>query len=189
MTGTATELPGYLAGTWTIDPAHSDVAFSVRHLMISTVRGHFTRFHGEILTAQDPLDSRVDATIDLVSIDTGNPQRDQDLRSANYLDVATHPEMTYRSTSVRRTGDGFLVQGELSLHQVTRPVPLALQVNGFTPDPFGDTRAGFSATAELNRRDFGITTNMPMDGGGVVIGDTIQIVIEIEAILQQPAEA
>lgn len=183
-TGTATGIPGYLTGTWRIDPVHSDVAFGVRHLMVSRVNGRFTRFGGEILTAPDPLDSRVVATIELASIDTGNAQRDQDLRSANYLDVERYPEMAYRSTSLRRAGDDFLVEGDLSLHGVTRPVPLALRVNGFARDPFGDTRAGFTATTELNRHDFGITTNTPMDGGGVVVGDTIWIAIEVEAILQ-----
>jgi polyisoprenoid-binding protein YceI len=188
MSSTAVEIPGYLAGTWTVDPVHSDVAFTVRHMMVSKVRGHFTRFQGELVLAPDPLDSTVTATIDLTSIDTNNPQRDDDLRSANYLEIQTHPTMTYRSTGIRHSEDGFDVDGELSLHGVTRQVPLALDVNGFSRDPYGGTRAGFSATAEINRQDFGITTNIPMDGGGVVVGDRIQIFIEIEAILT-PASA
>jgi len=186
MSSTAVEVPGYLAGTWTIDPAHSDVAFTVRHMMVSKVRGHFTRFEGELVLAPDPLASTVTATVDLASIDTNNPQRDDDLRSANFLEIQTHPTMTYRSTSIRYSEDGFDIDGELSLHGVTRQVPLTLDVNGFTRDPFGGTRAGFSATAEINRQDFGITTNIPMDGGGVVIGDRIQIFIEIEAVLGPP---
>jgi polyisoprenoid-binding protein YceI len=187
MSSTAvTEIPGYITGTWTIDPGHSDVAFTVRHMMVSKVRGHFTRIQGELILASDPLASTVTAIIDLRSIDTNNPQRDDDLRSANFLEIQTHPTMTYRSTGIRHGEDGFDVDGELSLHGVTRQVPLALVVNGFTRDPYGGTRAGFSATAEIDRKDFGITTNIPMDGGGVVIGDTIQIYIEIEAILSPP---
>ena len=103
-----------------------------------------------------------------------------------FLDIQAHPTMTYRSTGVRHSEDGFDVDGELTLHGVTRQVPLALVVNGFTGDPFGGTRAGFSATAAIDRKDFAITTNIPMDGGGVVIGDTIQIFIEIEAVLSPP---
>jgi polyisoprenoid-binding protein YceI len=131
----------------------------------------------------------VTANIELASIDTNNPQRDDDLRSANFFETDTYPTMTFRSTSIRHSEDGFDVDGELTLHGVTRPVTLALDVNGFTRDPYGGTRAGFSATTELDRGDFGINTNIPMDGGGVVIGDTIQLFIEVEAILQQPAEA
>jgi polyisoprenoid-binding protein YceI len=186
---TTVEIPGYIAGTWTIDPVHSEVSFTVRHMMVSKVRGHFTRFEGEIVTAPDPLDSRVTATVDLDSIDTRNAQRDDDMRSANFLDIQTHPEMTFHSTAVRRSGDHFVVDGELSLHGVTRQVELELEVNGFAADPFGSTRAGFSARTEIDRGDFGITTNMPMDGGGVVVGEKIQIFIEVEAILKEPAGA
>jgi polyisoprenoid-binding protein YceI len=189
MSTTAVEIPGYTTGRWRIDPGHSDVAFTVRHLMVSKVRGHFTRIEGELVLAPDPLTSTVTATIDLRSIDTNNPQRDDDLRSANFLEIQAHPTMTYRSTGIRHGEDGFDVDGELSLHGVTRQVPLALVVNGFTRDPYGGTRAGFSATAEIDRKDFGITANIPMDGGGVVIGDRIQIYIEIEAILNPPEPA
>ena len=189
MSTTALEIPGYVAGTYTIDPGHSDVAFSVRHMMVSKVRGHFTRFQGELALAPDPLASSVTATIELSSIDTNNPQRDDDLRSANFFQIDQYPTMTFRSVGIRHGEDGFDVNGELTLHGVTRPVTLALDVNGFTRDPYGGTRAGFSATTELNRGDFGISTNIPMDGGGVVIGDTIQLFIEVEAILQQPAQA
>ena len=186
MSTTAVELPGYVAGTFTVDPGHSDVAFTVRHLMVSKVRGHFTRFQGELTLAPDPLVSSVTATIELSSIDTNNPQRDDDLRSANVFETDTYPTMTFRSTGIRHSEDGFDVNGELTLHGVTRPVTLALDVNGFTRDPYGGTRAGFSVTTELNRGDFGITTNIPMDGGGIVVGDRIQVLIEIEAVLNSP---
>ncbi len=174
MSTTAVEIPGYVAGTYTIDPGHSDVAFTVRHLMVSKVRGHFTRFQGQLTLAPDPLASSVTATIELASIDTNNPQRDGDLRSANFFETDTYPTMTFRSVGIRYSEDGFDVSGELTLHGVTRPVTLALDVNGFTRDPYGGTRAGFSATTELNRGDFGISTNIPLDGGGVVVGDRIR---------------
>lgn len=185
-TQTLSEIPAYTAGTWKFDLTHSEVSFTVRHLMVSNVRGRFTRSDGEIVTGDDPLDSSVTATIDLSSIDTGNPDRDAHLRSTAFFDVDTHPVMIYRSTGVRRDGDHYVVDGELTLHGVTRPVPLTLEVNGFQPvTPFGDSRAGFSATAEIDRRDFGIEFNMPLEGGGVVVGDTVKIAIEIEAVLQQ----
>jgi polyisoprenoid-binding protein YceI len=189
MSTTAVEVPGYVAGTFTIDPGHSDVAFTVRHMMVSKVRGHFARFQGQVVLAPDPLASSVAATVDLTSIDTNNPQRDNDLRSANFFEIDEYPTMTYRSTGIRHSEDGFDVDGELTVHGVTRPVTLALDINGFTRDPYGNTRAGFSATTEVNRNDFGIVFNIPMDGGGVVIGDRIQIFIEIEAILNPPEAA
>lgn len=180
----AVEIPGYVAGTWTLDPVHTNISFSVRHYMVSKVRGHFSRFEGEIVTAPNPLDSRATATIDLTSVDTGHPQRDDDLRSANYFDIETYPQMTYHSTGIRRADDGFLVDGELTLHGVTRPVQLQAEANGFSKDPYGGTRAGFSATGEINRKDFGLTTDIPMEGGGVVVGARIQIIIEAEAVLE-----
>lgn len=182
-TSTTTRTPGYRAGTWTIDPGHSDISFAVRHLMVSKVRGHFRRFSGQIVTAEDPLASSVTATVDLTSLDTNNEQRDEHIRSADFFDVSTYPTMSYRSTGVRADGDNWIVDGELSLHGVTRPASLALELNGFGPDPYGGTRAGFSATAQVNRRDFGIDITMPMDGGGVVIGDKIAITLEVEAVL------
>ncbi|MFO7591268.1 MAG: YceI family protein [Acidimicrobiia bacterium] len=178
-------VPGYLAGTWAIDPTHSEVGFSIRHLMVSKVRGRFTGFTGTITTADDLVASSVEATIDLASIDTGNADRDTHVRSADFFDVEAHPTMTYRSTGVRADGDGFVVDGELTLRGVTRAVPLALEVHGFLPEsPFGDTRFGFSATAEIDRRDFGIEFNSALDGGGVLLGEKVQVALEIEAIRQ-----
>src|SRR4051812_16104713 len=178
------QMPGYTNGTWIIDPAHSEVGFSVRHLMLSKVKGRFAKFEGRIVTAENPLESRVEASIDLSSIDTNNSDRDAHLRSADFFDVERHPVMTYRSTAVRAVDDGFLVDGELSLHGITRPVTLALQVEGFLPSsPFGDTRVGFSASAEINRSDFDIKFGIA-DSGGVGLGDKVQIALEAEAVLQ-----
>jgi polyisoprenoid-binding protein YceI len=188
MTQTANNplLPGYRAGVWQIDPIHSDVSFTVRHMMVSKVRGQFTEFEGTIVTGEQASGSSVTASIKLDSIDTRNEQRDNHIRSADFFDVAQHSIMTYRSTSLVDNGDGtWTLDGELALHGVTKSVPLNLEVNGFTADPYGGQRAGFSATAEINRRDFGIDISMPMDGGGVVLGDKISISLEIEAVLDQ----
>jgi polyisoprenoid-binding protein YceI len=183
MTSSTTVVPGYIAGTWNLDAVHSDVSFSVRHMMVSKVRGRFATVDATIVTAEDPSLSSVTAEIDLSSINTANEQRDAHIRSSDFFDVETHPKMTYRSTGVSQHGDEWRVDGELTLHGVSRPVPLNLEVNGFTSDPYGGQRAGFSATAEISRGDFGIEFNMPMDGGGVVIGDKISIQLEIEAVL------
>ncbi|GAA4590291.1 YceI family protein [Planotetraspora phitsanulokensis] len=181
----AVAIPGYLAGTWKADPVHSEVGFSVRHLMVGKVRGRFTGYDVTIVTGEDPLSSSVTATIDLASIDTGYERRDAYLRSIDYFEVDKHPTMSYRSTGVRRAVDEWLVDGELTLHGVTRQVPLAVEVGGFGPDPFGGQRAGFSATAQINRRDFGVDHIIPMDGGGVVVGDVILISLEIQAVLEK----
>lgn len=184
MTASTTAIPGYVAGIWDIDATHSDVSFSVRHMMVSKVRGRFNGVSGYLVTADDLLDSSVTAEIDVNSFDTGNPQRDDHIRSADFLHAAQFPTMTYRSTGLRRDGDQIVVEGELTLRGITRQVPLTVELTGFGPDPYGGTRAGFSATAKINRKDFGIDTELPLDGGGVVIGDTVQISLDIEAVLQ-----
>jgi polyisoprenoid-binding protein YceI len=183
------EIPGYVTGTWTIDPAHSDVGFVIRHLMISNVRGHFTRFEGQIVTAEDPLKSEVTVTVDMTSIDTANATRDAHLRTADFFEVERYPTMSYRSTGIGPDGDGFVMEGELTLKGITLPVPLKPEINGFgvdpfAPDPAAGARAGFTATGEINRMDFGVSYNAPLPGGGVLIGEKVQIVLEIEAVLQ-----
>ena len=177
-------IPGYVEGTWEIDPVHSEVGFTARHMMVSKVRGRFTTFSGEIVLGDSPLQSSVTATIDLTSINTGNEQRDQHIRSADFFEVNKYTTMTYRSTGVRAEGDHYIVDGELTLKDVTREVPLTLELNGFGPDPYGGTRAGFTATTEINRRDFGVNFSAPMETGGVVVSDKIAIQLEIEAVLK-----
>lgn len=189
MTAPTVQIPGYIAGTWAIDPVHSDVSFTIRHMMVSKVRGRFGTFTGTIVTAEDPLASTVSAEIAMTSIDTNNSQRDDHIRSADFFEVEKFPTMTYQSTGVKPTDEGFAVEGELTLKGVTRSVPLALEFNGAGPDAFGGTRAGFSATATINRKDFGIDFNMPIDGGGVVLGEKISISLEVEAVLESPAAA
>jgi len=180
---TQTSIPGYVAGTWTIDPVHSEVGFSVRHMMVSKVRGRFATFSGKLVTGENPLDSSVTAEIDLASIITGSEQRDQHIRSADFFEVETYPTMTYRSTGVRVEDGDFVVDGDLTLKGVTKNVPLRLELNGFGPDAYGGTRAGFTATAEINRRDFNVNFSAPMQNGGAVVADKIALHLEIEAVL------
>lgn len=186
MTGTTLQTQVLVPGTWSIDTSHSEVAFSVRHLMVAKVRGSFHAFAGTITAGDDPTRSAVEATIDLASVDTRDPNRDNHLRSADFFDVERFPQMRYRSTAVRPDGERWIVDGELSLHGVTRPVALRLELNGVGPDPYGGTRAGFSATAEINRKDFGIDISMPLEGGGVVVGEKVSIHLEVEAVLTAP---
>jgi polyisoprenoid-binding protein YceI len=183
-TGTLTAIPGYVAGTWSIDPVHSEVGFTARHMMVSKVRGRFRTFSGQVVTGENPLESSVTAEIDLSSIDTGNDQRDAHIRSADFFEVETYPTMTYQSTGVRQDRDGFVLDGKLTLKGVTKDVPLNLELNGFGPDPYGGTRAGFTATGEINRSDFGVSFNAVMETGGVVVSEKITIQLEIEAVLQ-----
>ncbi|XVQ09196.1 YceI family protein [Spirillospora sp. CA-255316] len=195
MTTQTVEIPGYVAGTWTIDPVHSTVGFTVRHLMVSKVRGRFGTFEGRVVTAENPLESEVTATIDLGSIDTGNAQRDDHVRSADFLEVEKHPTMTFRSTGVRAAGSAFLLDGELTLRGVTRPVTLDLEIEGFGPDPFRTddpfkgARAGFTASTEINRLDFKVGDSSTVPGGALALGEKVQIVLEIEASLDTGAPA
>jgi polyisoprenoid-binding protein YceI len=184
MTSQAVEIPGYIAGTWDLDPVHSTIGFLARHLMVSKVRGRFTRFEAQVVTAPSPVDSFATAAIDLSSVDTGNETRDNDLRSTNFFDVASHPQMTFRSTGIKAGEGSFTVDGELTIRGVTRPVSLAVEVNGVGPDPYGGTRAGFSATGEVNRMDFGVSFQAPVPGG-VMVSERIQIEIEAEAVLRK----
>jgi polyisoprenoid-binding protein YceI len=181
-TTTETGVPGYEAATWTIDPVHSEVGFSVRHMMVSKVRGRFTRFSGQIVTAEDPTQSSVTAEIDLSSINTGQEQRDEHIKSADFFEVETYPTMTYQSTGIKVEDGEYVLAGDLTLKGVTRAVPLKLELQGFGPDAYGGYRAGFTATGEINRRDFNVNFNAPMANGGVVVADKIQLHLEIEAV-------
>jgi len=184
MSADPVAVPEYIAGTWDIDAVHSHVGFVARHLMVSKVRGSFTKLEGVIITAENPLESSATATIYLDSLSTGNETRDGDVKGENFLDVANHPTMTYRSTGIRAEGDGYVVDGDLTIKGITHPVKLTVEVNGFGPDPYGGTRAGLSATGEINRTDYGITANMVLPTGGVMVSEKIQLTIEIEAALR-----
>jgi polyisoprenoid-binding protein YceI len=180
------EIPGYVAGTWAIDPVHSEVSFVVRHMMVSKVRGRFDKFEGTIVTAEDPLASSVTAAVDLSSINTGQEQRDAHIRSADFFEVEKYPEMTFVSTGVKSAEEGFILEGDLTLKGITKPVAFNLEVNGIGPDAYGGTRIGFSAESQIGRSDFGVSFNGPIPGvpGGAVVSENVTISLEIEGVLQ-----
>ncbi|GAA4480697.1 YceI family protein [Rhodococcus olei] len=180
---TATALPTLTAGTWAIDPTHSTVGFSVRHLMVSKVRGRFQEFTGAITVAEDGTPS-VEAQIQVASITTDNEQRDGHLKTADFFDAEQFPTATFVSTGVRGKGDDFVVVGDFTLHGVTKQVELAMEFNGVNPGLGHGPVAGFEASTVINRKDFGISIDMPLEGGGAVVGDKITITLEIEAGLQ-----
>jgi polyisoprenoid-binding protein YceI len=174
-----------LAATWSIDPEHSNIGFKVRHLMVSNVKGSFEKFSGTVdINDKDITKSRVEVSIDTNSINTSVQKRDNHLRSADFFDVAKYPAMTFVSKKVAKAGkDSLKVTGDLTLHGVTKEV--VLDVEGPSPeskDPWGNIRKGASATAKINRKDFGLNWNKALETGGVVVGDEISITLEIEMI-------
>jgi polyisoprenoid-binding protein YceI len=172
-----------LAATWELDPAHTGVHFKVRHLMVSSVRGNFEKVSGKIVYDEtDVTKSTADIVIDAASVNSRVVKRDADLRSPNFLDVAKHPTITFKSKRVEKTGDGTLkVTGDLTIRGVTKPV--VLDVEGPTPaikDPGGNLRVGGMATTKINRKDFGLTWNKSLEAGGVLVGDEVDITIDVE---------
>lgn len=170
-------------GTWAIDPAHSSISFSVRHLMVSKVRGSFEAFSGAIVVAEDGTPS-VSAEIAVDSVNTGNEQRDAHVKAADFFDIENHPTATFVSTSVRPDGDDYVLGGNFTLKGVTKPIDLKLEFNGVNPGMGHGEVAGFTATVVLNRKDFGVDIDMPLETGGTVIGDKVTITLEIEALKQ-----
>lgn len=167
-------------GTWTIDAAHSTVGFTVRHLMVSKVRGKFDTFSGTITVAEDGTPS-VQAEIDVRSLSTGQADRDAHIRSADFFDAEKFPTATFVSTAVEPDGDDYTLTGDFTLHGVTKQVSLKLLFNGINPGMGQGPVAGFEASTVINRKDFGIDIEMPLEGGGVVVGDKVTINLEIEA--------
>ena len=173
------------ASTWNIDPDHSSIGFKVRHLMVSNVRGVFGKVQGVVhADDKDITRSKVTATIDATSIDTGVAKRDAHLKSPDFLDVAKYPTMTFVSTKIVRDGaDKLKITGDLTLHGVTRPIVLSVEgPTGEVRDPQGKIRRGASATTKINRKDFGLTWNKAMETGGMVVGDDVDVTIEVELI-------
>lgn len=170
------------AGQWDIDPVHSEVGFSVRHMMVSKVRGKFTDFSGAITVADQIEDSSVAVSIVASSVDTGNAQRDGHLASADFFEVDNHNTLEFTSTSVKPDGADWIVTGDLTIRGTTNSVDLKVEFGGAGPDAYGGTRAGFSATAGISRKSYGVDLEMPMEGGGVVIGDKITIQLEVEVV-------
>lgn len=183
-----TEIPGYVAGQWDIDAVHSEVSFTVKHMMVSKVRGRFDKFEGTIVTGEKPEESKVTASVDAASINTGNEQRDGHIRSADFFEVEKHPTWDFASTAVRDvTADGFKLDGDLTIKGISKPVTFDVELNGIGPDAYGGTRIGFSAQTVINRGDFGVDFNGPIPGAdnGVILGDKVTVNLEIEGVLKQ----
>ena len=171
------------AGTWAIDPVHSSINFSVRHLMVGKIHGRFDQFSGTITVAEDGSPS-VRAEVDVNSIDTGNEQRDAHLKSADYFDVEKYPTATFSSTGVREIGDRYVLDGDFTLKGVTKPVTMTLVFNGVNPGMGRGEVGGFDASVVLSRKDFGVGAELPLDGGGTMVGDKVTLVLAIEALKQ-----
>jgi polyisoprenoid-binding protein YceI len=176
------EIAKLTPGTWTVDPSHTNVGFTVRHLMVSKVRGRFGAFTGVVTIAENPLESTVEATVDTTSITTNDEARDQHLRSADFFEVEKYPNMTLRSSGVERRGSDFVLHADLTIRGITCQVELDLEFDGVENDPWGGIRAGFTASAEISRKDFGLEWNAALETGGVVVGDKVKILIEAELI-------
>jgi polyisoprenoid-binding protein YceI len=177
--------------TWKIDPAHSAIYFTVRHMMISNVRGQFEDFDGTVeFNEENPENSKVDVRIDAASINTREEKRDDHLRSADFLDVENHPDILFSSTRIERTGDDTgILYGDLTIRDETIEVPLQVQFNGLATSPWGQTSAGFTASGKFNRKDWGLEWNKALETGGVLVGDEVKFDIEIEIIRQEAPEA
>ena len=184
MTTSTSIHPDYITGTWKLDPSHSEVSFTVKHLMISKVRGVFETFDVTIVTAENPHDSTIEATIDVASVNTGNEGRDNHLRTSDFFLVEEHPTMTFVSTSFDGEPDDFSVTGDLTLRGVTKSVVLKGEFGGIITDGYGNTRAGATATTTINRRDFGVNWNAALEAGGMTLGDDVTITLDLQVILQ-----
>jgi polyisoprenoid-binding protein YceI len=174
---------------WNIDASHSNLQFSVRHMVITKVRGAFKTFKGTLELDESNTLGSVSVLIDASSIDTSEPKRDEHLRSSDFLDVATYPTLAFDSRSIERSGDRYQVQGDLTIHGVTRRVALEAEFQGQGKDPWGGQRAAFSAKASINREDFGLTWNQVLEAGGVLVGTKIDIEIEVQAVKAAQASA
>lgn len=181
---TLTAHPKFAAGTWKLDAAHSELSFSVRHLVVSKVRGVFTRFDVTIVTSEDESATTLEATIDVASVDTRNEMRDGHLRTGDFFLVEEHPEAVYRGTSVEFDGDDFTVTGELTLRGVTRPVILTGEFLGLVTNGYGQTVAAASATTTINRLDFGVNWNAALEAGGMTLGDEVTLTMDLQVVKQ-----
>src|SRR4051812_19902111 len=173
-------------GTWNIDPSHSAIAFSVRHMVVSKTRGRFTRWSGQLrFDAKNPSDSLVEVSIDPASLDTADAQRDAHLRSADFFDVEKYPSASFRSSKVEVTAnDRYRVTGDLTVHGVSKPVVLEVTYEGSGKDPWGGERAGFAASTSIDRKDFGLEWNKALETGGLLVGERVELTLEIEAVKQ-----
>jgi polyisoprenoid-binding protein YceI len=170
------------AGVWNVDSSHSTIGFVARHLMVSKVRGSFGKFTGTVTVADDPLASKVEASAETASITTGDDTRDNHLKSADFFDVENFPTITFVSKGIDRDGGNFVLHTDLTIKGVTKPVDFELEFDGVSGDPWGGTRVGFSAEAEVNRKDWGLEWNMALETGGVLVSEKVKIVLEVEAV-------
>ncbi|WP_460774953.1 YceI family protein [Microbacterium sp. GXF7504] len=185
MTGNATiDIPGYKAGTWVLDPSHSEVRFTVRHMMISKVRGVFAVKTATIVAPENPLEASVTASAEAASLNTQDEGRDGHLRSADFFDVETHPTIDFVSTGVRVEGGDFLVDGDLTIRGTTKPVTFEVEFGGFGTDPWGNYKAGATAKTVIDREDFGLTWNAALETGGVLVGKDVTIELDLQGSIQ-----
>ena len=175
---------------WDLDPAHSEIEFAVRHMMVTTVRGQFHKFAVTTNFAEaHPELSTVEAHIDASSIDPGMDARDTHLRSEDFLDAAKYPEVVFRSTGIKKVGDGYTIDGDLTMHGQTRPVTLDAEIGGIVPDMRGGRRAGFSASTKIGRKDWGLTWNGALESGGVLVGDEVKVTMDLAVVQAEAATA
>jgi polyisoprenoid-binding protein YceI len=179
---TTSTLAGLTTGTWTIDPAHSEAGFAVRHAGISKVRGTIPIAATALVVADRLTDSTVTASLDAAGVSTGDANRDGHVRSADFFDVESFPTWTFTSTAVRGEGPDLVVVGDLTIHGVTRSTELKVTYNGTAVDPFGKTRVGFEASTTISRKDFGLTWNAALEAGGVLVGDKVTIDLDLSAV-------
>jgi polyisoprenoid-binding protein YceI len=177
-------IPGYIAGTWTLDPTHSDITFSVRHLAISKVRGSFEKFDVTVVTAENPAESSIVASIDVASVNTNQKDRDGHLQSSDFFLVSEFPTIEFKSTKITVDGEDFTVDGDLTLRGVTKAVTLKGEIGGITTDGYGQTKAGASASVKINRLDYGVNWNAALEAGGLTLGNEVSINFEIQVVLQ-----
>jgi polyisoprenoid-binding protein YceI len=169
-------------GVWNVDPSHSTIGFVARHLMVSKVRGSFSKFDGTITVAEDRLQSKVEATVEIDSVTTNDETRDGHLKSADFFDLEKNPTMTLVSTGIESKGNHYIMHADLTINGITKPVDFDLEFEGVSKDPWGGLRAGFEAEADVNRKDWGLEWNVALETGGVLVGEKVKIVLEIEAV-------
>ncbi len=179
---TSTDL-GQLTGTWDLDPAHTQLSFAARHAMVATVRGRFREFSGVLhLDGEHPTESSAEVTIQTASIDSGVEQRDDHLRSADFLDVEKFPTMTFKSSRAELEGDVATLSGDLTIKDVSRPVELEIEYNGTATDPYGNLRAGFDGRTAINRKDWGLGWNVALEAGGILVGEKVKLELDVSAV-------
>lgn len=179
---TSTEVAGLTAGVWNVDASHSSIGFVARHLMVSKVRGRFATFTGTVTVADDPLASKVEATAEIGSVTTGDDTRDGHLKSADFFDAENFPRMTLVSKGIEKDGSDYVLHTDLTIKGVTKSVDFELEFDGVSGDPWGGTRAGFSAEAEVNRKDWGLEWNVALETGGVLVGEKVKIQLDIQVV-------